>query len=58
MKKEICNGLIVIMALTGIYCLCMSLWTGFLSSIIWIVIIYLIKNWKQKKNNTLPSPLM
>ena len=32
MKKEICNGLIVI----------------------WIVIIYLIKNWKQKKNNTPP----
>ncbi len=54
MKKEICNGLIVIIALAGIYCLCMSLWTEFLSSIIWIVIIYLIKSWKPKKNSTSP----
>ncbi len=49
MKKELCNGLIVIIALAGFYCLCMSLWIEFLSSIVWIVIIYLIRNWKPKK---------
>lgn len=52
MKKEICNYLIVIVAITGIYSLCMSLWPEFFGSIILIVIIFLIKNGKGKKINT------
>lgn len=57
MKKEICNLLIILFGLSGIYFLYVFDVIGVLSCLIWIAIIYYIKSRSIKKNFLTPAPL-